>query len=197
MMADSSVNDKPLRLMVENLESILLGVKAKQVELLAVMPPVFVIAAITTAWRYNSGTNRREATVPTTSPSLTPNEVEAANRAEVTALLIRAGYRVYRPEADCYGEDLILRDREEKLHAVQLKSRPTVDWKKLGGNGRIWMLFPDPESGNERRWFLVPHDELYEWTKQRHGHTPKWDDTWSYPHISRELADFLEPFRLS
>jgi hypothetical protein len=38
---------------------------------------------------------------------LTANEIEAANRAEATALLIRAGYRVYRPEADCYGEDLI------------------------------------------------------------------------------------------
>jgi hypothetical protein len=36
---------------------------------------------------------------------LTANEIEAANRAEATALLIRVGYRVYRPEADCYGED--------------------------------------------------------------------------------------------
>ena len=39
---------------------------------------------------------------------LTSNEVEAANRAEATALLIRADYRVYRPEADCYGEDLVV-----------------------------------------------------------------------------------------
>ena len=41
--------------------------------------------------------------------ALTSNEIEAANRAEATALLIRAGYRVYRPEADCYGEDLVVR----------------------------------------------------------------------------------------
>lgn len=34
---------------------------------------------------------------------------EAANRAEVTALLIRYGYRVYRPEADIEGEVLVLR----------------------------------------------------------------------------------------
>jgi hypothetical protein len=73
---------------------------------------------------------------------LTSNEVEAANRAEVTALLIRAGYRVYRPEADCYGEDLILRDREGTLHAVQLKSRPTVDPARYGGDRRMLMLFP-------------------------------------------------------
>src|SRR5216684_1055687 len=42
-------------------------------------------------------------------PTLTSNELEAANRAEATALLIRAGYRVYRPEADGYGEDLVVR----------------------------------------------------------------------------------------
>jgi len=32
---------------------------------------------------------------------LTPNEIEAANRAEITARLIRLHYRVYRPEANC------------------------------------------------------------------------------------------------
>jgi hypothetical protein len=32
------------------------------------------------------------------------NEVEPANRTEFTALLMRAGYRAYRPEADIDGE---------------------------------------------------------------------------------------------
>jgi len=31
---------------------------------------------------------------------LSANEIEASNRAEAAAMLIRAGYRVYRPEAD-------------------------------------------------------------------------------------------------
>jgi phosphoglycolate phosphatase-like HAD superfamily hydrolase len=42
----------------------------------------------------------------------TSNEIEAANRAEVTAILIRAGYRVYRPEADVSGKDLVIRIAE-------------------------------------------------------------------------------------
>src|SRR5881396_3754081 len=71
----------------------------------------------------------------------TGNEIEAANRAEATALLIRVGYRVYRPEADCYGEDLVLRTPSGKLRAVQLKSRMTVDRHKYGGTS-LWMLFP-------------------------------------------------------
>ena len=123
---------------------------------------------------------------------LTSNEIEAANRAEVTALLIRAGYRVYRPEADCYGEDLILRSPDGELRAVQLKARPAVDWNRYG-NRFLWMLFPDPKNPL-RRWFLVPHDEFYEWTKSKHGHAPKWKQAWDYPHISKELARFLEKF---
>ena len=43
----------------------------------------------------------------TGNPSmLTSNEVKAASRAEATALLVPVGYRVHRPKADCYGDDL-------------------------------------------------------------------------------------------
>jgi hypothetical protein len=126
---------------------------------------------------------------------LTANEIEAANRAEATALLIRAGYRVYRPEADCYDEDLILRTPNGELRAIQLKGRPAVDWNRYGKGQSLWMLFPDPKStGLGRKWFLVPHDQLYEWVKGRHGHAPKWNEAWSYPTVSRELGRFLEKF---
>jgi hypothetical protein len=119
---------------------------------------------------------------------LTSNEIEAANRAEATALLIRAGHRVYRPEADCYGEDLILRTPNEDLLVVQLKSRPTVNWNKYGKSRTIWMLFPDPKSKDpKRKWFLVPHNEFYEWVKVRHGRARKWNKAWHCPSLSGEL----------
>lgn len=122
---------------------------------------------------------------------LTPNEKEAVNRAESTALLIRAGFRVYRPEADCHGEDLILRKPNGELLAVQLKGRATVDWNRYG-NRSLWMLFPDqPFDALEREWFLVPHDPLYEWVKNRHGHTAGWNGVWSYPEVSEVLRPFL------
>ena len=57
------------------------------------------------------------------------NAIEAANRAEVTAILIRSGYRVYRPEADLSGEDLVIRIPEGELRSVQMKARPLVHWK--------------------------------------------------------------------
>ena len=127
---------------------------------------------------------------------LTTNEIEAANRAEITARLIRSHYRVYRPEADCGGEGLVLRTPEGELLAVQQKGRPAVDWNKYGNNN-IWMLFPDPKGDpSGPRWFLVPHDELYRWWEANHGHTSSIQDKqgWSVKGISEELAGFLEKF---
>jgi hypothetical protein len=128
-------------------------------------------------------------------PALTPNEIEAANRAEATALIIRNGYRVYRPEADVHGEDLVLRATTGELLPVQLKSRPVVDWPRYGGKG-VWMLFPDPNGAPGCPWFLVPHDVFFDWVKNRHGSAPGWQDIWRYPALTRDLADFLKPFRI-
>lgn len=125
---------------------------------------------------------------------LTSNEVEAANRAEVTALLVRAGYRVYRPEADCYGEDLVIRTPKGELRAVQLKSRPTVDRERYGRSPDLWMIFPDAPHGAARSWFLVKHLDFYRWVRRKHGHTLKWREAWSYPKVSKELGEFLAPF---
>ena len=125
---------------------------------------------------------------------LSSNELEAANRAEATALLIRAGYRVYRPEADVMGEDLILRNPIGCLLATQLKGRLSVDLLRYGGPERdIWMLFPDKPfvSDIRRSWFLVQHDRLFEWLKQRHGHSAKWNDAWSKRDLSDAQRKFL------
>jgi hypothetical protein len=126
---------------------------------------------------------------------LTPNEREAAHRAEATALLIRAGFRVYRPEADCYGEDLVVRAPAGEFRPVQLKSRPTVDLARYGSRS-LWMLFPDPNGDpvSGRTWYLVPHDELYAWVEARHSHTTGWKAGWNYPGVSKDLRAFLEPF---
>ncbi len=127
---------------------------------------------------------------------LFPNELEAANRAEVTALLIRAGFRVYRPEADVHGEDMVIRTPAGELRSVQLKSRPWVDWKRYGGR-ETWMLFPEPGYRLGRPWYLVEHDKLYSWFERRHSRAPKWDQHWRSPTVTKALRLFLEPFRES
>jgi hypothetical protein len=128
--------------------------------------------------------------------SLDSNLEEAANRAEATALLIRRYFRVYRPEADVSGEDLILRTPDNELIAVQLKSRPTVNNAKYGRKN-IWMLFPDPVGQKPGRdWFLIKHDELAEWWGQKHSLTKAWETGWSTPYISSTLRQFLRPYVL-
>jgi hypothetical protein len=130
--------------------------------------------------------------------SLDSNEIESANRSEVTALLIRCGYRVYRPEADTRGEDLVVRTSAGDLISVQLKSRLTVDLHRYGGALEIWMLFPDGPftAGRQREWFLVPHRFLFDHLQRRHGKTPKWNDTWSKASPSKEERALLKKFRI-
>ena len=124
---------------------------------------------------------------------------EAGNRAEATALLIRCGYRVYRPEADVDGEDLVLCTPapERKLISVQLKSRPHVDDTRYGGRD-IWMLFPSSKYNPEvpRQWYLVEHDPFFEWTKNQHNHAPKWKEMWHFPTVPMALGEFLRPYEL-
>ncbi len=129
---------------------------------------------------------------------LSSNEIEAANRAEASALLIRCGYRVYRPEADTEGEDLILRTPVGDLIAVQLKGRITVDWNRYGSLPRIWMLFPDGplQPARRREWYLVRHSELFDWMKRRHGHAPKWNGMWNSGAMSKFDREFLTDHRV-
>ena len=137
------------------------------------------------------------------------NLIEAANCAEVTAILIRAGYRVYRPEADVSGEDLVIRIPEGELRSVQMKGRPLVHWKLYGGKRHggndMWMLFPDPAGEIPGRpWFFIKHDELFNWFKKLHGTTAQgWvqrhkagKTEWSEKGLTGELRKFLQPFML-
>jgi hypothetical protein len=103
------------------------------------------------------------------APPLTSNEIEAANRAEATAILIRAGYRVYRPEANVSGEDLVVRSPDGDLRQAQMKGRPTVYWRRYGER-EIWMLFPDPAGAKPGRpRFFIKHDDLFATEPRRVG----------------------------
>lgn len=126
------------------------------------------------------------------------NLIEAANRAEATALLIRCGFRVYRPEADVGGEDLVLRKLDGRLIPVQLKARVHVEREKYLGQG-LTMLFPDApfQSTRRREWYLVDHDQLYDWLYKHHGHAAGFaDGKWTCSSPAAWLRQALEPHRL-
>lgn len=129
--------------------------------------------------------------------SITDREIEAANRAEATALLISCGYRVYRPEVDVAGEDLLVRSSAGDIRAVQLKGRMLVDYPRYG-NADIWMLFPDRPWAplSQRSWFMVPHDELYQYLLNRHGEAKGWKKAWSKRDVPNTDRPFLNRHKL-
>ncbi len=103
--------------------------------------------------------------------------IEAANRAEVTALLIRCSYRVYRPEADIEGEDLVLRLPDGTLGAAQLKPRDLRRPAAIRRPGPAHAVPRRPvHTGRAASVVLVPHDPLFLEVERRHGGTPKWTE---------------------
>ena len=130
---------------------------------------------------------------------MSSNLIEAANRAEATSLLIRLRYKVYRPEADDDGEDLVVRLPDGQLVPVQLKARLHVEHHRYGSKG-IWMLFPDsPWNSNMRRnWYLVPHDHLLAIMQARHGHAKSFAELkWTTSSPAKAVAALLAEFRLA
>jgi hypothetical protein len=128
-------------------------------------------------------------------------KIEAANRAEATALLIRCGYEVYRPEFDAEGVDLVVRAPSGELRSVQLKGNAAVDRNRYS-RGKIWMLFPCRKysASNPRNWYLVRHKNLYAWLWKLHEKA-KMRETgkWGIPNGANEpkaLSRFLKKWRL-
>jgi len=115
----------------------------------------------------------------TVSKLTSTNLIEAANCAEVTAILISCRYRVYRPEAgrirrglgDPHTRGRTTFGSDERPSSCSLEA---LRREAPRGND-MWMLFPDPAGEIPGRpWFFIKHDELFNWYKQRHGAAPGW-----------------------
>ena len=129
------------------------------------------------------------------SPFASTKTTEAINLNEVSSVLMQRGYMVYRPEADVGGVDFLLASPYGVTYKCQLKSRAFVHWNKYGDKG-LHMVFPGKGDAGAREWYLVPHDELFQLLKSKHGHAPMWNhpthaEHWHCP-VSKDLAEDLE-----
>ncbi|MCX7383114.1 MAG: hypothetical protein NT133_17265 [Alphaproteobacteria bacterium] len=120
-----------------------------------------------------------------------PKLIEAANRAEVTAILIRSGYRVLSPEADIDGGDMFLMRTSDRVMLVaQLKGRPACHDKYRGKD--IHMLFPAPATAPLRRdWYLMPHDPLFDFAKGVYKPDKEFKER-HWPKMTSELQGCLD-----
>jgi hypothetical protein len=118
---------------------------------------------------------------------------EATNRALLTALFLKNGWMVYKPEADIGGVDMLVMrlDDKEEVRKVQLKSRWTIHQKYL--NKKIWICFPDRE-----KWYFCKHDEMIAIGRKckLKLESPSGDLFHTAPQLSRELQKSLEEFVL-
>ncbi len=65
---------------------------------------------------------------------------------------------MYRPEAEGFGKDLvIIRTPDGELRPVQMKGRPSVEWRRYGGR-QIWMPAVNLGQSPKTRLSLGPHD---------------------------------------
>ena len=101
---------------------------------------------------------------------------------------------VYRPEADVGGVDFLLASPYGMTYKCQLKSRAFVHWNKYGDKG-LHMVFPGKGDAGAREWYLVPHDELFQLLKSKHGHAPMWVTQLTVSigiAVSKDLAEDLK-----
>jgi hypothetical protein len=125
--------------------------------------------------------------------------IEAYNLNEVSAIFLKKGFMLYRPEADVDGVDFIIQTPENNFLKCQLKSRAYVLWNKYG-NKDIYMVFPAQGDSFNREWYLIPHDTLFQILKSKHGDAPNWNHSefgehWNTP-VSKNLADELKSFTI-
>lgn len=128
---------------------------------------------------------------------LPDNSVEAANRHELTAILIFAFCHVLTLHADINGVDIVIHTPEGEVRNTQIKARPTIEWERYGGRS-IWMAFPDPQGEKivgKRLWFHVKHDLLVDFFNQDGGKRGL-DKEYSRSEISKKLLEFLQPYIL-
>jgi len=106
---------------------------------------------------------------------------------------------IYRPEADVGGVDFLLASPYGVTFKCQLKSRAFVQWNKYGAKG-LYMVFPGKGEHGARDWYLVPHDELFQLLKSKHGHAPMWTHPNHGEHwhctVSKDLAEKLERYSI-
>jgi hypothetical protein len=60
------------------------------------------------------------------------------------------------------------------------------------------MLFPSGPLKTQpaRRWYMIPHDDLYSYVEAKHSTAPTWAARWSYPYIPLHLAAFLAEYEV-
>lgn len=127
--------------------------------------------------------------------SLNARQKENFNCMKLGAVLADYGFVSIRLSDDYLGADVLACHADGKtILRIQLKGRLTFDKKYLGKD--LWMAF---RVVNE--WYVYPHDLVLEELRSagRLDGTISWDEKggYSFPYLTSQLKELLEPYRLA
>ena len=132
--------------------------------------------------------------VKTPYAELNARQKENFNFQKVSAVLAEYGFVTFRLSDDWQGADFIALHISGQVLRVQLKSRLTFSRKYHGKN--LHVAFASGET-----WYLYDHDELLAKVLESTsiGTTRSWLDhgLYSFPGLSKELANLLEDYRIT
>jgi hypothetical protein len=125
---------------------------------------------------------------------LNPRQKENYNFQKVSSILADYGFMTMRLSDDWQGADFIAQHIDgETFLRVQLKSRLTFSIKYHKKD--IYAAFLHKED-----LYLYPHDELLQLILEKTNveHTDSWkkDGEYSFPKLSSQIKELLEPFKI-
>jgi hypothetical protein len=126
---------------------------------------------------------------------LNSRQKENYNFQKISSILADYGFTTIRLSDDWNGADfLALHIDGRTVLRIQLKGRMQIHEKCL--RKQIWIAFAD----NDRNWYLWPHDTVFRNLMRRKNikntRAFKSGRGWSYSRLPRDVADFLQPFKL-
>ena len=101
--------------------------------------------------------------------------IEAINRTELDAVMLRDGYIPFLPVIDGGIDVIYFREADAKILYVQTKGRVCIYKKYL--RRKIWMAFSEDD-----QWYLYRHDDLVKFCESEGlwVHTPSWRNKGGY-----------------
>lgn len=125
---------------------------------------------------------------------LTTAFIEAINRTELDAVMLRRGYIPFLPVIDSGIDVVYFREADRDLRFVQAKGRVCIDQKYAGR--KIEIAFSE-----DGQWYLYPHDDLVEFCKVARLwlHTPSWREKGGYSvkKIPEPMREWMGQWRLN
>ena len=119
--------------------------------------------------------------------------IEAINRTELDAVMLRRGYIPFLPVIDVGIDVIYYREADRKLRFVQAKGRVCIE--KKYNDRQIEIAFSE-----DGQWYLYPHDDLVKFCEANDlwVHTSSWQDKGAYSaeNVPPKMREWINQWKI-